>query len=301
MLAPNAAVVGPVGEVQGPWATPAQSQLFQMPQVTYQNSNSMNNGHWGNSNGYRGSQQQNTRSKPQYSANRLRPSYKQAQESGRPTAPPPWQAPASPTSGPFQQGQGQAQAEGPAAVNLQDLPNALCRQNFLEAMMDQAGLTENVLGIILGQDYDVGKALITLADRNTAEKCAAHFHGCSWGSGGPPVTAQVVDVPTPQNRPANKGGSRGLDKAPGGKTRKARNSKMSNVPMKMAGSEQQLQLPYGAVIQPGFVDNGGYSKQDWNSDDREQEGCSTYAGGSSRGSWDTTASSFCACDTDDGF
>lgn len=172
------------------------------------------------------------------------------------------------------------------AVNLQDLPYTLCRQPLLEAMVDQAGLAGNMAGCILGKDQDMGKALIYFTDRDSAQKCAAHFHGCSWGNSGPPVTAQVVDGPVVQNHQADTNFSKGPDRAPAGKTRSARNARH--------GKLSNARLP-PAVQQPmyGFADA---MKNDATSDDREQ--------GSSLASWDTTASSYssyCNCDTDDGF
>lgn len=301
MLSPSAAV----GEMPHPWTPPPTQQVFQMPQVTFQNPPSSTNGDWGNQNIFRQSQHRpQPNMQGQWAAHKRRQQMKR--ESNHTAAASQWQnTNSAPISGAPQEQRGQGQAKGPAAVNLQDLPTALCRQNFLEAMMDQAGLTGNVLGCIFGQDQDVGKALIYLTDRNAAQKCAAHFHGCSWGNSGPPVMAQVVDAPTGHNGPVNnsivnKYGNNGLDKAPGGKTQKNKpgrsSGKMRNAPWQ---NDAPPVLPYAAVSQPGwegFAD-GGYLKQD--SDDREQ--VSTDAGDSSRASWDTTNSSFCNCDTDDGF
>lgn len=280
-----------------PWATPSTQQCYQMPQVNYQNSqnsNEMTNGNWNNSAGFRESQNDGRRAKPQWNANRRRPQNKQQpQEPNRTVAPAPWQNSAPQISGAFQVPQGQRQENVPVYVNLQDLPLALCRNNFLEAMLDQAGLTNNILACILGQDQDFGKALIHLTDRNAAVKCAAHFHGCSWGNSGPPVTAEVVDAPMDskgqQAHNFGTSGGKGLNRAPGAKTRKARNERMTNAP---------IMPPYAPVPQPIMVmecfGNSGYSKQDFSSEERSADW-----GGSSRASWDTAAST--SYDTDDGF
>jgi len=79
------------------------------------------------------------------------------------------------------------------AVKLFGLPPALCRQVTLDAMLEQAGLTNSIMGCVLGQEQDVGKALIYLADHNAAQICVDHFSGCCWDRSGKAVTAQVVD------------------------------------------------------------------------------------------------------------
>jgi len=188
------------------------------------------------------------------------------------------------------------------AVDVQDLPHTLCRQSLLEAMLDQAGLGGNILGCILGENLDTGKALIYLTDRSAAQKCAAHFHGCSWGSAGPSVTAQVVDAPAGQNLQANNCGNNGHDvqvaQRQGGTAQRSRKMRNGKIPSpKMAG--YGAQLPYAAV-QPGtgyFADDCLAFKNDSTSDDRELVSSAM----SSQASWDTNASGFCACDTDDGF
>jgi len=253
----------------------------------------MRKGDWNNAAGFRESPQQASHAKPQWSANRRRSqNNKNAQEppTNRATAPAPapWQAPSS-----FQAPQGQPEGQGqgpPVAVNLQDLPYTLCRQNLLEAMLDQAGLAGNMTGCILGQDQDMGKALIYLTDRISAQKCAAHFHGCSWGNNGPPVTAQLVEGAGVQNRQADTVATKGPDKSPGGKTRSARNARH--------GKLSNAKLPC-AKVEPatyGFADT---MKNGSTSDEREQ--VSTDAGDSRRSSWESTESSFYNYDTDDGF
>merc|ERR1719352_178637 len=122
-----------------------------------------------------------------------------SQECGPAPASPQWQP--QPPPPPETNFNGVQESQGPVAVNLQGLPYALCRQNFLEAMLDQAGLANEIMGCILGEDQDTGKAVIYLASYNAALKCVQHFGGRRWDNTGPPVMAQVAEGQTGKASP----------------------------------------------------------------------------------------------------
>jgi hypothetical protein len=227
--------------------------------------------------------------------------------------------------------------QGPVAVNLQGLPYALCRQNFLEAMLDQAGLANDIMGCVLGEDQDTGKAVIYLASYNAAVKCVQHFGGRRWDNAGPPVTAQVAEGQA-QNTPAESGP---LAKAAGGRNRsgfgKQRGSKNLQEqfhlpPPAGAGSWAMPHTALPTMAMGGYCkgsdlsphmagndspqagSNGSNSpKVCWAdlTDEEEKENDlsegfegSTSAGSSGRNSKDTMGESFffgCDVDTDDGF
>lgn len=79
-------------------------------------------------------------------------------------------------------------AQGEVIVNLQGLPPALCSQKLLEAMLDQAGLSDDHTSCFL---QDLGGAVIHLGSMAAAETCVQYFHGRHCG-GSTPLTAQVV-------------------------------------------------------------------------------------------------------------
>lgn len=116
--------------------------------------------------------------------------------------PPPPPPPPPPSTPPSQNYSGFTEPQGgPVAVNLSGLPPALCRQNFLEAMLDQAGLENEIMGCVLGDAQETGKAVIYLASFNAALKCVQHFGGRRWANTGPPVMAQVAEGQTGKASP----------------------------------------------------------------------------------------------------
>lgn len=217
-----------------------------------------------------------------------------------PIPPAHWELPAGNSSpGGYQQPQGHP---GPCAVELQGLPHALCRQNFLEAILDQAGLTESIFNCILGQEQNTGKALICFSNLNAAQMCVNHFTGCSWDKSGAPVSAQIVELQPGMGRDVTSTVEKAyIDKAPGGKTSKPR-TKLRN---EAFGSiRQPCILPFNAVPKnpwDGFGQSYFAAPSSGHRDESPNEGSqgSTMAGGSSgRASWDQAADGF---DTDDGF
>jgi len=109
-------------------------------------------------------------------------------------------------------------------------------------MLDQAGLADDTMGCVLGEDQDAGKAAIYLADYNAAVKCVQHFGGRRWANAGPQVTAEIAEgqgtpaVSTPTAAPATPVRAPGNSRPVGG-NRKLRNYK----------PQEQLILPPAAL------------------------------------------------------
>lgn len=80
-------------------------------------------------------------------------------------------------------------------VLVSGLPNQLLSDMMFGAILEQSGITEQVLGFKAskGRTPDDGQVLISLDSQYTAEWCACHFQGRNWGSAS--VTAEVVSAP----------------------------------------------------------------------------------------------------------
>lgn len=181
---------------------------FEAPNVNGQKFSGSNNPDWG-ANHYNESRRRNTtRPKPHHHSKRGSGSgYQQApwsNERGPAPAPasPQWQPQLPPQAS--QNYTGFQEPQGPASVNLSNLPATLCRRNFLEAMLDQAGLADDIMGCVLGENQQTGTAVIYLANFNSALKCVQHFGGRRWDSAGPPVMAQVADEAASTSKPASR-------------------------------------------------------------------------------------------------
>jgi len=177
---------------------------FEAPNVNGQKFSGSNYPDWG-ANHYNESRRRNTtRPKPHHHSKRGSGSgYQQApwsNERGPAPAPasPQWQPQLPPQAS--QNYTGFQEPQGPAAVNLSNLPATLCRRNFLEAMLDQAGLADDIMGCVLGEDQQTGTAVIYLANFNAALKCVQHFGGRRWDATGPPVMAQVAEEAKPATK-----------------------------------------------------------------------------------------------------
>jgi len=181
---------------------------LEAPNVNGQNFNSSNYPDWGANNYNESRRRNNTRPKPHHQSKRGSGSgYQQApwsNERGPAPAPasPQWQPQLPPQA--TQNYTAFQEPQGPVAVNLSNLPYALCRRNFLEAMLDQAGLADEIMGCVLGENQNTGTAVIYLANFNSALKCVQHFGGRRWDSAGPPVMAQVADEAASTSKPSAK-------------------------------------------------------------------------------------------------
>lgn len=222
--------------------------MFEVPHVTAgQNFNSAHYHDWG-ANSFSESRRRGMRNKNHHNSRRSHQQPAWVPDCGpappspawqpQPQPPPPLVAEANFSS--FQE------PSGPIAVNLQGLPAALCRQNFLEAMLDQAGLADDIVACVLGEDQGAGEAAIYLANYGAAVKCVQHFGGRRWSNAGPAVTAQMAEgegtsadtaPPTP-----NAAGCAPANLRPTGGAGKPRNSK---------NGQEQLNLPPAALGFPG--------------------------------------------------
>jgi len=77
-------------------------------------------------------------------------------------------------------------------VLISGLPNQLVSTSCLQAMLQQAGLTKQILNIEPLPGKECGKALVKLSSPHGASKCISHFSGCRWDSSGAVVTAVVI-------------------------------------------------------------------------------------------------------------
>jgi hypothetical protein len=210
---------------------------------------------------------------------------------------------------------------GPIVVELHGLPQSLCRQSFLEAMLDQAGLADEVMGCVL--DASARKAKVTLASWSGAMGCVAHFDGRCWDPTGPAITAKVADEHMPQEA------CKKTAATAGGKDRKSRNSRgktCSVAPQPSSSHVEPRHSEASATVQqvsspssPSAEQSGkgscpsppfSPSKMRWadveddeeHEDDEEAENASTSAGSLGRGSRGPSEDFLdFACDTDEGF
>lgn len=250
---------------------------------------------------------------------------------------PAWKAQAPPPPPPPMQF---AQSEGigsghdmsaPVAVNVQGLPPALCRQNFLEAMLEQAGFADDVMGCILGEE--AGQAVIYLASYDAAVKTVAHFAGRRWANAGPPVTATVADgrgppsvkspIMTPMQQPHTAtGNEKPWNMGVGGMAppMPAVHGSGCYAILQPVGCPV-MQMPpncfqSGGVAMPNSIGDYSPSKARWadvadegdNMERVSEDQESTSAGSTGRASHEVTLGFFpdtddspFACDTDDGF
>lgn len=323
MDSPAVYMVGRIEEVPR-WSS--ATPMYEVPNVNGQNYTNANYNEWGakpfNENRDR---RRNTRGKP----NHNRRNHQQAAWAAEPVAaaPPAWQAPppAPAPLAPQPTGMSVLQdSEGPVAVNVQGLPYALCRQNCLEAMLDQAGLADEVMGCSLGEDS--GKAVIYLASYDAAMKTVAHFGGRRWAHAGPPVTASVgegqgpVSTAYPREAPARNRRPRGAsDKQEpwsmgGGMAppRQAAHGAGSYAPMlpiehtfpqNFKGNDfSVLNSPSGELSPASKARWADFADEDDDKNEHaSEENESTSAGSSGRASGDVAGDNPFACDTDDGF
>lgn len=225
------------------YAVPA---MYEVPHVNGQFNKGQNYPDWG-ANSYSESRRRPVRGAKPHHSRRSHPQAAWTSPECVPAQSPQWQPQSPPVS--FQQEQA-----GPIAVNLQGLPAALCRQNFLEAMLDQAGLADDIQGCVLGEEQDAGKAVIYLANYNAAAKCVQHFGGRRWANAGPAVTATIAEgqdsaqsvpaSPVVAMSPQAAGGRSPTSQrnTPSGGARKQRTPK---------NGPEQLNLPPAALAFPG--------------------------------------------------
>jgi len=274
------------------WGAPG-SPVSQMMSPSF---DTAKNADWGGPPFFSFSQGQNSmHTKPQWSTNRRQ--QHQTKLPAKLNAEAQWQFPADNSStGGYQQ------PHSPCAVELQGLPHALCQQNFLEAILDQAGLADSSYNCVLGQEQNTGKALICFTNQSAAQMCVDHFTGCCWDKSGGTVSAQIVELQHSMGRDVTSAVGRShLDKAPGGKVRKSR-SKVSNEAF--GNVLQPYAVPFDMATKNPYQFNGfeqSYfvAPTSGHRDESPNEGSQGSTMASPHPS-DQTDDIF-ACDTDDGF
>lgn len=89
-------------------------------------------------------------------------------------------------------------AEGPEQfeVMLQSVPKALCCGDYLEAMLEQAGLDSYLVSCRVLTRADLGEALLKFSVKRAAKKCVKHFDGRRWDLAGncPAVKATLLQA-----------------------------------------------------------------------------------------------------------
>jgi len=165
-----------------------QNTMYEAPGMNCQNFNNGNYNDW--------AKRRPLRNKAHHHSKRGQHQGGWSYERGPAPVSPQWQPqPPPPPSPPSQSYTAFTEPQGPVAVNLSGLPPALCRRNFLEAMLDQAGLADEIMGCVLGEEQETGTAVIYLANFSAALRCVQHFGGRSWA--GAPVVAEVAKGQSP--------------------------------------------------------------------------------------------------------
>lgn len=76
---------------------------------------------------------------------------------------------------------------------LSGIPNVMCSEEMVEAMLDQAGLERFTLGRHAKIGKKVGEVHLTLVSWDAAAMCMAHFNGCKWDQSGHAVNVKVLE------------------------------------------------------------------------------------------------------------
>jgi len=79
-------------------------------------------------------------------------------------------------------------------VLLHNLPNTLCNEMCMEAMLEQAWLGESVLKIEVQPGSPCGSARLHFSAWVAANQCVRHFQGCRWDQTGVPVYAEIYQA-----------------------------------------------------------------------------------------------------------
>jgi len=87
-------------------------------------------------------------------------------------------------------------------VCIAGVPWKLLTQAFMEAILEQAGFGEEVVGLSTRVCKPCGEAVVGFASATIAARCAAHFQGCVWSEAGKGVTAKVISVGASDNAPS---------------------------------------------------------------------------------------------------
>jgi hypothetical protein len=74
-------------------------------------------------------------------------------------------------------------------VLISGLPKHLMTEKMMAAMLDQAGLEQDILSINVNGTFGRDKALVEMRTFSTAEQLVKHCEGCKWNPSGQAVTA----------------------------------------------------------------------------------------------------------------
>mmetsp|Transcript_106212 Transcript_106212/g.310486 ORF Transcript_106212/g.310486 Transcript_106212/m.310486 type:complete len:386 (+) Transcript_106212:97-1254(+) len=92
-----------------------------------------------------------------------------------------------------------------ACVLLKGLPKALCTNDCLEAMFEQAGFEGSIVSCRVRRGAAHSEVLVSFSSRQMARRCLQHFHGRCWTPGAAPVSATFARV-------GGRGGDAALDR-----------------------------------------------------------------------------------------
>lgn len=86
-------------------------------------------------------------------------------------------------------------------LQISGLPNAILSNLMLEAVLQQAQLSNYVVSFTTKPGKVSGEAIVTLVSEEAAEWCAQHFQGCRWCSSGTAVS--IRHLPPPETKAAS--------------------------------------------------------------------------------------------------
>mmetsp|Transcript_13185 Transcript_13185/g.30029 ORF Transcript_13185/g.30029 Transcript_13185/m.30029 type:complete len:305 (-) Transcript_13185:37-951(-) len=97
-------------------------------------------------------------------------------------------------SAPVEGGSGPLDFPNHKAILVSGLPNSLLTDNFLCAMLHQAGFKDSVRDCKCREGEPTGEVLLRVSTWAVVEQCINHFDGCQWDKSGILVSAQVIDL-----------------------------------------------------------------------------------------------------------
>eukprot|EP00428_Durinskia_dybowskii_P017509 CAMPEP_0170226392 /NCGR_PEP_ID=MMETSP0116_2-20130129/12907_1 /TAXON_ID=400756 /ORGANISM="Durinskia baltica, Strain CSIRO CS-38" /LENGTH=380 /DNA_ID=CAMNT_0010477117 /DNA_START=116 /DNA_END=1258 /DNA_ORIENTATION=- len=85
-------------------------------------------------------------------------------------------------------------------VLIHGLPNKLLSEPMMDAILQQAGFTSDVVvGFSATPGKPCGKVAVRFSCEASARRCVAHFAGCQWDQSGSGVTATLVQLRAPSS------------------------------------------------------------------------------------------------------
>lgn len=90
--------------------------------------------------------------------------------------------------------QGSAHVGPTYELKISGLPNKLLTEVMLEAVLEQAGLDDDVISMVPRTGKPSGHVLVTLSSFEMVERCVRHFNGRQWDPSGAMVRVDIVSV-----------------------------------------------------------------------------------------------------------